>query len=428
MPKFRVNSLIGPVVLLLRHSARDDLPVNSTGIDVPITYEGQELAKKLGAEFGQRLKTIRTSPVIRCVQTAEALRDGAGINCPITLDRHLGAPGVYSIDSQRAWANWETRGHEGVVAHLVSSSDALPGMARPNEAARFLVHHMFAAANGIDGIHVFITHDTLVMATAARLLGKALGPEFWPGFLESVIFWHDSDGMLHTAYRDLEAVRDSRSLCSLAEGDVLEFARREIAATVGFDSGARFFLAGGAFKTLLTGKPPRDLDLWAPSARDRELMVQELIRRGAKRMDQRLFADAFEIHGRVVEVPHKVDAATLEELFQQSDIALSAIGVEHSPGEIWSVAVHAMAKKSFEERCILLLNPLVNWKYALTTLERMRRYAIELNFEIPPEEEAKIWQVFENQTAEIREAMVDRYLRTGTSVQGILDEIQGHLS
>lgn len=50
--------------------------------------------------------------------------------------------------------------------------------------------------------------------------------------------------------------------------DVIEFARREVARTVGLGSGARFFLAGGAFKSLLTGRPPRDLDLWAPSVED----------------------------------------------------------------------------------------------------------------------------------------------------------------
>ena len=36
---------------------------------------------------------------------------------------------------------------------------------------------------------------------------------------------------------------------------------------------ARFFFAGGAFKSLLTSRPPKDLDLWAPSAEDRAALV-----------------------------------------------------------------------------------------------------------------------------------------------------------
>lgn len=64
---------------------------------------------------------------------------------------------------------------------------------------------------------------------------------------------------------------------------------------------------------------------------------------------------------------------------------------------------HRPAHRSREVR---LLKPLVNWKYGLTTLERVRRYAVE--FSVSSEEEAEVWRVFEAQDAELRAGLVER--------------------
>lgn len=208
-----------PVALLLRHSVRDNLPPGEAGNHVPITEIGRQLANELGERIGKRLCTLHASPLIRCIQTAEALARGAGIDIEIVRDHLLGEPGVFVIDGQRAWANWENLGHEAVMHHLVSSDDALPGMARPDPAARFLVHHMLSEAGNHPGLHVFVTHDSLVTATAARLLRKPLGPDDWPWYLEGVFFWRTNGG-IQTAYRDLDNLHTSNALCTLEEAEI----------------------------------------------------------------------------------------------------------------------------------------------------------------------------------------------------------------
>jgi broad specificity phosphatase PhoE len=409
------------VVVLLRHSVRDHLPPGDAGYAVPITEVGRRLALELGGLLGSRLRTLHASPLLRCVQTAEALAEGAGVPLAVVPNRLLGDPGVFVLDGRRAWANWERLGHEGVMRHLVIETTALSGMARPDEAARFLVQSMFGEAASRPGVHVFVTHDSLVIATAARLLGRPLGLDDWPWYLEGAFFWSSGEGV-HTAYRDHMAIRPG-PLCDLAEDDVAEFARREIAATVGLDSGARFFLAGGAFKSLLTGRPPRDLDLWAPSEHDRDLLVAALRDQGARPAGERPFADAFEVAGRVVEVPYKTEPDTLSERLARFDIGLSAVGVEHRPNGEWSVMVHPLALESVRRREVRPLKPLVNWKYALTTLERMRRYAEELCFSVPADEEAEVWRVFEAQDAELRAELIERYQRTGAGGFDIMEEV-----
>ena len=190
-----------PVVLLLRHSVRGDLPPDNSGYTLPITEIGNLLSQQLGEKLGQRLKSLHTSPLLRCVQTANALRTGSGMPIEIIKDNHLGDPGVFVLDDKLAWSNWESLGHEGVMHHLVTSTHALPGMAQPDQAARFLVQQMLEVSGEIFGIHIFVTHDSLVAATAAQLLGEPLDSSEWPWYLEGSFFWC-SKGNIHVAYRD----------------------------------------------------------------------------------------------------------------------------------------------------------------------------------------------------------------------------------
>ena len=412
-----------PVALLLRHSVRDYLPPGDAGHALPITEVGVALAQELGGVLSDRLCTLHASPLVRCVQTADALRTGAGVDIPIVEDRLLGDPGVFVVDGKRAERLWTERGHEWVMNHLVSTEGALSGLADPAPAARFLARHMLAAAGERPGVHVFVTHDSLVTATAARLLGEPLGPDAWPWYLEGAFFWCEDDSFA-TAYRDRCVRRPGASLVLLDERQVIDFARREVARALGSDVDARFFLAGGAFKTLLTGHPPRDLDLWAPSERDRETLLARLATLGARRLDERPFADAFAINDRIVELPHKVEPSTLEERLARSDIALSAVGAEHRPGDAWRAVIDPRAVASVERREVLLLDPLANWRYALATLERMRRYAQELNYVSPAAEEAKVWQVFDTQADAEQRRMVERFERTAMGGHGLLEEVR----
>jgi broad specificity phosphatase PhoE len=414
------------VAILLRHSVRDDLPPGDAGYALPITPAGVAIAEQLGEMLGERLKTLHSSPLLRCVQTAEALRSGSKINTSIVRNHLLGDPGAFVLDGKQAWVNWQESGHEAVMQHLVSEDFALPGMADPEPAAHYLVRHMLSVAGSQPGVHIFVTHDSVVTAAAARLLGRVLGAEDWPWYLEGAFFWEDGDGLV-TAYRD-EVEHQSFAECdAFTDRNIIDFARREVAMTVGLDIAARFFLAGGMFKSLLTGRAPRDLDFWAPSQSDRDALVAALLERGALRLPGRPFADAFAIGGRVVELPIKTEPATLSARLARFDLGLAAIGAEHHPGGDWNVIIHPLAQASVERGEVLLLKPLVNWKYALATLERMRRYARDLGYSVPVSEEDEIWTLFSQQSDEMKRGMVERLARTSNEDMGVLAEVSSRM-
>lgn len=186
-------------VLLLRHGARGPLPADAPGNEVPLLPEGAALARALGAQIGPRLRTLHTSPVRRCMETAVALAAGAGGGVPIVEDRHLGDPGVYVTDGAAAWRTWTALGHAEVIARLIAG-EWLDGLADPRSASRVLVRHLVDCAAGEPGIHVFVTHDSLAVTAAAHCLGVGIPPAEWPWYLEAFAL-ADGDAGVTARYR-----------------------------------------------------------------------------------------------------------------------------------------------------------------------------------------------------------------------------------
>lgn len=131
-----------PVALLLRHSIREEFGAGNIGNNTPITDYGKNIAFELGRFLGRRLRSLHSSPLLRCVQTAQALREGVGCHLDISEHRFLGDPGIFVVDGVLAWSNWDALGNEGVMQHLASENYALPGMADPERAAQELLRYM----------------------------------------------------------------------------------------------------------------------------------------------------------------------------------------------------------------------------------------------------------------------------------------------
>jgi broad specificity phosphatase PhoE len=191
-----------PVALLIRHSSRDAIPEGGAGIDLALNALGVSLCEELGRALPRRIKSIHSSPVPRCVQTGELLAQFAGCDVEVTLDQRLGAPGVYVLDEQVAWQNWLALGNDGVINHMVAGSGALPGMADPTIAAHELLGHMLQRLGAEPGLHLFVSHDSIVAPTVARLMGVDLPADLWPEFLEAAAFWPEG-GRVMAGYRGL---------------------------------------------------------------------------------------------------------------------------------------------------------------------------------------------------------------------------------
>ncbi len=410
-----------PVAMLIRHSVRGPLDEGDAGYAMPLTEEGHALTLDLGAHLKGRLRGAHASPLLRTMQTAERLLEGAGLSLPVRPDTLLGDPGVFMLD-HRAGPYWRSLGHEAMMTHLVEGRPPLPGCAAADEAARFLVHHMLAAAGDAPGIVAYATHDSLVTATVARMLDTPLSRADWPHYLEAAFFWMEA-GAVQIAYQGRRGSTPA-PLVSLRAPDLIAFARREIAATIGLDCPARFFLAGGAFKTLLHGRAPADLDLFCPSPEDRAAVEARLTERGALRLPPQPYTQAFELNGRRVELPLHTAPATLEARLARFDLSLSAVGVEHLPCDAWRPLIHPEALESVATRRLWLLDGDRSWAHSLSSLERLRRYAKELDYGVREGEEERIWAHYEAQAPAVQAEMAARFFATTRGEHGVAEALR----
>lgn len=188
-----------PVAVLLRHAERPPIPPDEAGSALELTATGSARARALGAALGMRLLSLRTSPIRRCVQTAEAMARGARQPLEPALDHTLGDPGVFVADPEAAWQNWVAWGNSGVMRRLASGQQPLVGMHDPDAAAGRLLRHLSDGLHQAPGLHAFVTHDAVLLPFVARLGARALEPE--PAWLEAAAVWRDARGLV-LAWRD----------------------------------------------------------------------------------------------------------------------------------------------------------------------------------------------------------------------------------
>lgn len=112
-------------------------------------------------------------------------------------------------------------------------------------------------------------------------------------------------------------------------------------------------------------------------------------------------------------MPYAVGTPRLVDRLGSFDLGLSAVGVTRARGRITEVAIDPCALRSIEARSVLLLRPLRNVSYLLNTVERARRYAFELGFELPREEEQLLWETYRALLPERQAKVLSNYAWAG---------------
>mgnify|MGYP000106087048 CR=1 FL=1 len=172
-------------ILIVRHAARPDILPNTVGNDVMLTDEGIEQSKLFASLINGQVLSIKTSPIGRCVQTAELIAQATHFKLDdIEQCRLLGDPGFIIKDGDLAWQHWLKKGHEAVNLHLLSGTESWDGFYDLNDSvARIFSDIKELLSNSADGVHIWVTHDTILATLAARIGDKRLTLQDWPNFL-----------------------------------------------------------------------------------------------------------------------------------------------------------------------------------------------------------------------------------------------------
>ena len=192
------------IVVFVRHGERESSPSHEfPRHDAPLTKNGWHAAESLGFKLGDRIGTVRCSPVPRCVDTARAILSGAHRQTKPSHDRMLGDPGAFVNDGERAMSTLVRLGFHPAARRL-GNGEQLPGFAAPDLATNHLLSlaHSLLTAGPLN-VHVLVTHDLILSTLIARIRGIALEEHEWPGYLHGLVVWRN-DQMLMCQYERSE--------------------------------------------------------------------------------------------------------------------------------------------------------------------------------------------------------------------------------
>lgn len=189
-------------LLIVRHAERPLIANGEVGNDLGLTEAGVQATRDFAGTLDQEVVSIQSSPILRCMQTAQLIADAHGYaRESIKTSRLLGDPGFFIEDADLAWQSWLSRGSEAVNAHLLSGSETWPGFREFDEVVAYMLNQIRTALSArSQGLIIWVTHDTILAALTSRLLSKPLSMAEWPDFLGTLEVSLASDGELQLTY------------------------------------------------------------------------------------------------------------------------------------------------------------------------------------------------------------------------------------
>lgn len=188
-------------LILLRHAERPSIPANEIGNDVSLTKQGIHQTKQFAEALEQPIISISSSPILRCMQTAELIAECCNHDKPIKKSTLLGDPGFFIQDPDLAWTHWKNKGHEAVNQYLLNGEEQWLGFHLFDDAINRMNTEIIDQLRRTNsGLHLWITHDTILAAYSSRVLPQPLTFNKWPDFLGFIDIHLNKQGNLNFKY------------------------------------------------------------------------------------------------------------------------------------------------------------------------------------------------------------------------------------
>ena len=183
IPEINMNDKIA---LLLRHADRDSIPNNEFGNEVLLNNKGIRHAIEYGVGLKpNKISKIYTSPIRRCVQTAEYIMQGYGKEFPIIETVALGDPGLHVVDAKKVGAYYLKYGFWEMYDAFKNRelTDGFPTFEELKVGINDFIEH-----NSEEGLTLYITHDAVIAFYAYVANIKEYTELNWVNYLEGLTF------------------------------------------------------------------------------------------------------------------------------------------------------------------------------------------------------------------------------------------------
>lgn len=180
--------------LFLRHADRPPFKPNSWGHNVSITLKGKQASQSMGKKLRSNNLSyyLWSSPIKRCLETAEAICKGLESNRNIRQSSLLGGPGFFIQNPEKASIIFKEYPLPELI-DLYLHEKSLPGFLSVEEGGQRM---LLALIEKNDTPSIWVTHDICVAIFACFLFKRVSCEGFIPDFLEGIIIKKDGDGLL----------------------------------------------------------------------------------------------------------------------------------------------------------------------------------------------------------------------------------------
>ena len=178
------------LALLIRHADREAIPAGEFGNEILINEKGKQNA----FEFGRKLKEFQvnkifSSPIPRCIQTAEFIVEGYGAKLEIVSTKCLGDPGLHVADEKLAGEFYLQYGFDEMYQRFIRV-ETIPGIP-DKEAYKQLMSDFIKVNSKENGLTIFVTHDSLIAFYHYCLNKKVYTKENWVKYLDGLILTNE---------------------------------------------------------------------------------------------------------------------------------------------------------------------------------------------------------------------------------------------
>ena len=184
------------ILFLVRHAEKYIVQDFRQDIIQAITPRGREAAKLLGIDLYNHMKQIsyvKSSPVARCIQTAEEIALGVKCYDGIVVMQHLEAGGVYVKNQELAESNFANSNDCIGMFSKILLGQILPGMANVELATSKLLQELCNVLHNNNGSGICVTHDCILVLFVGTILKCNFTQENWFDYLEGVAIKKTSD-------------------------------------------------------------------------------------------------------------------------------------------------------------------------------------------------------------------------------------------
>ena len=168
-----------------------------------LTAQGIAAAEGLGAALpAERTTAAVSSPVPRCVQTAEAILRGGGSPAAVVTDRRLGDPGPFIVEPEVSGPLFLKLPIPEIARRQLQDADPPPGMRPTAEGVEILLNLTTGNLGEQGRLDVYVTHDVILSVMAASIFRLPPDEAGWPGYLEGLLLWRIAEE-IHFSWRRL---------------------------------------------------------------------------------------------------------------------------------------------------------------------------------------------------------------------------------